>query len=382
MDRENKEIKTAVKDVADSGSFALPTQIVRAVSAILFLLVSSICINFTQLIGYPIKFISPNIYHAWIDLTKQSFGIYLTAANQLYTPAEVTITGDKSMQGKFTKDSDDNLFTHFGDKAVLISNHQLYVDWIYMWWIAFTAKTHGGIFIILKASLKWVPIWGWGMQFFRFIFLSRKWANDEKVLENGLQVIQNDKQWPTWLILFPEGTTMSKDGVSKTQVYGKKMDLEIPKHVMLPRSRGLRYSLLGLKGSKMEYLYDATIHYGGVPPGQYGEDYYTLKAMFLKGQYPKHLNIYWRRWAISEIPYEDEKEFEKWIQDRWYEKDELMDKFINEGKWSDEEEIEPLTVKVKLRSWIELLQVFSVPLNILLIGSLLYNHLLPLFQSL
>jgi 1-acyl-sn-glycerol-3-phosphate acyltransferase len=42
------------------------------------------------------------------------------------------------------------------------------------------------LIIVLKASLKWVPIVGPAMQIFRFIFMQRNWAADQKNL--GLQL--------------------------------------------------------------------------------------------------------------------------------------------------------------------------------------------------
>lgn len=325
---------------------------------------------------------APEIYRVWIDVTKQSFAIVLTAENQFFTPTLATMHGDKELEGVFKLNTDGTLKTEFNDRTILVANHQLYSDWVYMWWIAFTNQLHGAIYIVLKASLKRLPIFGWGMQNYRFIFLSRKWQNDEQVLKDGLEPIATDKNWPAWLLLFPEGTTMSKDGYSKTVAYAKKSDVEVPKHVLLPRSKGLRHSLLELGGS-IDYLYDATIHYSGMQEGVYGEDYYTLRTMYLRGNYPDSINIYWRRYKVSEIPYNDEKEFESWIQQRWYEKDELLDRMIKTGSFVDPEStttptMEKISAPVKLNSPGQLFQIFSVPLNVILISHLLWNHLLPL----
>jgi lysocardiolipin and lysophospholipid acyltransferase len=322
------------------------------------------------------------VYRAWIDITKQSFGILLTAENQFFTPTLATMHGDKELDGVFRINQDGTLKTEFGDRAVLMANHQLYSDWVYMWWIAFTNRLHGAIYIVLKASLKKLPIFGWGMQNYRFIFLSRKWQADEKVLKDGLGAIAREKQWPAWLLLFPEGTTMSRNGYDKTVAYAKKTDTAVPKHVLLPRSKGLRYSLKELAGS-VDYLYDATIHYSGMQEGTYGEDYYTLRTMYLRGIYPDQINMYWRRYKVSDIPYDDEEAFEKWIQERWFEKDELLDRMINTGSFLEPDTpsnstMSKVTVPVKLNSPLQLFQIFSVPLNVLLLGHLVWNHLLPL----
>jgi 1-acyl-sn-glycerol-3-phosphate acyltransferase len=41
---------------------------------------------------------------------------------------------------------------------------------------------HGHLYIILKESIKYIPILGTGMMFYGFIFLSRKWATDKRTL--------------------------------------------------------------------------------------------------------------------------------------------------------------------------------------------------------
>ena len=35
-------------------------------------------------------------------------------------------------------------------------------------WVSYTSNMHGAIYIILKDSLKWIPVIGWGMQFYGF----------------------------------------------------------------------------------------------------------------------------------------------------------------------------------------------------------------------
>ncbi len=38
---------------------------------------------------------------------------------------------------------------------------QMYLDWIYLWCLSYYANLSGGITIMAKASLKWIPILGW-----------------------------------------------------------------------------------------------------------------------------------------------------------------------------------------------------------------------------
>lgn len=45
--------------------------------------------------------------------------------------------------------------------------------------LLYFAQLHSSIIIVLKASLKWVPIVGPAMQMFRFIFMQRNWNTDK-----------------------------------------------------------------------------------------------------------------------------------------------------------------------------------------------------------
>ena len=45
--------------------------------------------------------------------------------------------------------------------AILIANHQTFADWWYMWCWAYTKNQHDSFKIILKHSLKNIPVWGW-----------------------------------------------------------------------------------------------------------------------------------------------------------------------------------------------------------------------------
>ena len=65
------------------------------------------------------------------------------------------------------------------------------------------------------------------------------------------------------LLLFPEGTNMSRNARATSQKWSKKSGIPDLKHVLLPRSRGLQCCLKGLSGSA-EWLYDCTVAYDGI----------------------------------------------------------------------------------------------------------------------
>lgn len=57
----------------------------------------------------------------------------------------------------------------FQPNSVLISNHQIYTDWLYLWFLTYTSKFGNSVFIILK-DLSKIPVLGYGMKNYNFYF--------------------------------------------------------------------------------------------------------------------------------------------------------------------------------------------------------------------
>jgi len=132
---------------------------------------------------------------------------------------------------------------------------------------------HGHIYIILKESLKHIPVVGWGMRFYSFIFMSRKMSTDQPRLAHRLQKLKEVHLGPMsgtsgfdpmWLLLFPEGTNASDNGRRKSAAWAEKQGIKDMEHVLLPRSTGTFFCLNELKGT-VDYVYDCTLAYEGVP---------------------------------------------------------------------------------------------------------------------
>jgi hypothetical protein len=247
----------------------------------------------------------------------------------------VRVSGDSSMVGQMTKKKDGSLQCNFADRMVLMANHQLYTDWLYLWWIAYTNSMHGFIYIILKESLRNIPIIGWSAQFYNFIFLARNWEEDQRTFKKHLGKL-NKPNDPMWLIIFPEGTNLSATTREKSKKWAEKNNLQDMKHQLLPRSTGLRFCLNELQDTT-KWLYDCTIAYEGVPPGQFGQDIFTLRSTFFEGRPPKSVNMHWRRFHIDDIPIQNTKAFEVWLRNRWREKDYMLEYFNRNNRFPAED---------------------------------------------
>lgn len=114
---------------------------------------------------------------------------------------------------------------------------------------------------------------GWSMWFSDYIFLERSWAKDESTLEVSLYACNNsslsilahlfpffsnirgfllqssfqslmDFPMPFWLALFVEGTRFTQQKLLASQEYAASRGLPVPKNVLIPRTKVIKYSSL------------------------------------------------------------------------------------------------------------------------------------------
>lgn len=383
------------EDLLGAPRFGVFMQLLRIVGFGIYFFGSCIFIHFAQLLGAPLYFYSKDWFYAYMALTKQYFGLLVTTMTQWWSPTLVRVSGDKSMAGLLKQDGDGMLSIDFGERIVLMSNHQIYTDWLYLWWIAYTntPPTHGHIYIILKESLKYVPLVGPAMMFYGFVFMARKWATDQQRLRYRLQKLNSQFSGPLtsaqaaqqldpmWLLIFPEGTNLSANTRAHSQKFADKSGIQDMRHLLLPRSTGLQFCLQELKDT-VGYVYDCTIAYEPIPAGSYGQDIFTLRSVYFQGRPPTSVNMHWRRFAIKDIPYGDKDAMHEWTMQRWREKDDLIETFLKEGKFpADVEAVEIegaprekgfrgryINTEVRPRSPFEFLAIFMPVLTVGLVG--------------
>ncbi|KAL8729355.1 MAG: hypothetical protein Q9181_005031 [Wetmoreana brouardii] len=369
-------------------------QALRLLASLTWTLVVIVSVHATQLLGSPLYVISKDYYYAYMALTKQSFGIFIITITQWFSPNTIRVSGDASVRGQLISTKDGRLETRFPERLVMIANHQLYSDWLYLWWIAYTSRMHGHVFIILKESLKYVPLIGPGMMFYGFIFMARSWVKDRPRLQHRLRKLAKSRHGgpmsgqrggesldPMWLMIYPEGTNLSGNTRKGSAKWADKQGIKDFEHVLLPRSTGLLYCLQELSGT-VEWIYDCTVAYEGIPRGAYGQDIFTLRSTYFQGRPPKSVNMYWRRFPVSSIPLptssnpspQESEAFSNWLLARWKEKEALLEGYAQNGRFPADEghdsESEPglgmvegagfVETEVKLAGWYEILQIFSV----------------------
>ncbi|KAJ1932492.1 hypothetical protein EC988_009439, partial [Linderina pennispora] len=204
-------------------------------------------INTCQLLVCPwLKKLAPVLDRRFNQQAERWFCTVLLASTELWAPTKLVLTGDSDLLPNGIT-AGRSWFTAT-EGCMLISNHQTYFDWIIIWILSYMEKCDGFIKIILKGELKHVPIFGWGMQFLDFIFLKRKWAEDQLTLTEHMQrIVAHDD--PAWLLIFPEGTVVCKNRIEISNAYAKKMGLRKPANTLLPRAHGSHFCLEQLRGN-------------------------------------------------------------------------------------------------------------------------------------
>ncbi|MBW0501619.1 hypothetical protein O181_041334 [Austropuccinia psidii MF-1] len=337
----------------------------------IYFFVCIVTLHVTQLVVFPFVFCSHNLAQISLKynrLAKETFTIILVSITQIFGPTNLVITTDSNLDlGKLIKlDSNGKIKSiQLPRRSVIVANHQIYADWLYIWCLAYLANLHGSLVIILKASLKWVPIVGPAMQLFSFIFLNRSWSSDKSSLSEQLDkladqatrqdAIQSQSLDKLALLIFPEGTLVSPATRPLSKKYADKFGYSDLRHCLLPRSTGSLFCIRALSRKVPDLkLIDLTIGYPGIPPDGYGQDYYTLQSIFGYGHPPPEVHIHLRIIPVSEIPigtshlqqassdhealggmvdstYEEVQEFDQWLREHWAKKDDMLAKFYKDG---------------------------------------------------
>jgi 1-acyl-sn-glycerol-3-phosphate acyltransferase len=204
------------------------------------------------------------------------------------------------------------------ENALLIANHQQMPDIPAIMKFCKTKDRLGDMKYFVKKQLKKVPGMGWGMQFLDCLFIDRDWASDREQIRNTFDRLVSGKV-PVHLVSFVEGTRLTLPKLEAAQAYARESGLPIPRHTLVPRSKGFAASVGGLR-SHIGAVYDLTIAYEkGVP---------TL-WQYIKGLV-RRIHVHVRRFPIHDMP-STENELRTWLLTRWEEKNDLLDHYYATG---------------------------------------------------
>ena len=163
------------------------------------------------------------------------------------------------------------------------------------------------------------------MQASHFIFITRKWAEDEKILSDNLAYFTS-RGYPLQLLFFPEGTDLSHSNREKSHKFSEENGLPKYDYVLQPRTKGFIHCLQELrKGSIPPSIIDISVGYIGTIPQN--------EVSIVTGDLPREIHFHANVIPPSDIP-SDPSQLPDWLAQRWREKEERLKRFYEERKFS------------------------------------------------
>ncbi|KAH9257742.1 hypothetical protein BASA81_004208 [Batrachochytrium salamandrivorans] len=220
---------------------------------------------------------------------------------------------------------------------VLIANHATDVDWIYLWMLAQTSQQSGHVKIILKESIRQVPIFGTMMHLLDFIWIKRNWDEDEESITTKLDLLTSDGEQPLWLFIFPEGMTVNVKSLEKSKSFASSQNRPQLDYTLLPRTKGVEGILNSLRG---DYdVYDLTMNFTGysgeIPTWDMG--YERNRDFIIPNVYKLFLGMEVGECHIDIVNLgmikANEQALEQLLDSRWKRKDQLQHEFVQNQCW-------------------------------------------------
>lgn len=212
-------------------------------------------------------------------------------------------------------------------RCIVLSNHLTNYDWIYVLVILNKLGMYREVTIILKESLKNLPIYGYGMRVFGYIFLERKWNVDQEILKRGLKQLKEKNSF--YLLIFPEGTIIDSETHKKSKKFCTTNNITIhnkpfnPENVILPRKTGYDMIFDNLK-DKIDGIIDITLITN--PYTKYPSEIYDAKDVFVK----RSCNVNFS--ALIEVYDTADVQKKDWLYELYKEKDELLSEYKDNKK--------------------------------------------------
>ncbi|KAJ3344912.1 hypothetical protein HDU83_004613 [Entophlyctis luteolus] len=289
----------------------------------------------------PLRLARHSYYRACVRQIQRAIGSLVVIVVALFLPgSRLVLTGDFDRMRPYRK-------------QIVISNHQIYPDWIYLWMLAWTRNCHADFRAVAMKALGDLPLFGLLLKTWQFILVHRNREKDTQIIEKDLQLVKNsDYELPLWLVIFPEGGLNWSGGVEKSKKYAEKMGISPhPKYVILPKSMGLFLAIKNLD-PLVKDVFDVTIAYEGLDGKKIPYDTYLPEIVFFDGVYPRNVHMHVRRFSVANIPgfkpddilHDETKRlelFSDWLHSVWMEKDARMALFYQYGELSLEDADEP-----------------------------------------
>lgn len=166
------------------------------------------------------------------------------------------------------------------------------------------------------------------MQMSCFLFIERNWEVDKLEFRDKLYYF-NAINYPVQLLLFPEGGDFTPRVKKLSDKFAKDNNLPLYKYCFHPRTTGFKYAINALRDGGLDAVYDLTVAYPDVLP--------KTEVDLVKGFIPKEVHFHVKKYDDEEVPQEQDG-LEKWLRDRWTEKEERLKNFYTHREFRESSE--------------------------------------------
>uniref|UniRef100_A0A915PEV6 Phospholipid/glycerol acyltransferase domain-containing protein n=1 Tax=Setaria digitata TaxID=48799 RepID=A0A915PEV6_9BILA len=260
----------------------------------------------------PLMFLNHSLWRRTVDRLIGFWMFMPCGLIEVFFGAHITVSGVK---------------IDHGEPALIIMNHRTCLDWLFFWnaliridpWLLTSQK------ISLKAIVKHLPGAGWAMAMNAYLFLTRRFENDQAHIEAMIDYYANSKH-AYQLLLFPEGTDKDYRATERSRQFALKRGLVHYNYVLHPRTTGFKVILRKMR--QVEYvktIYDVTVAYADAIVQSEFE-------LFSNGSCPKNIHFYVSKVDASSLPKKDDELIAQWLINRWKGKEEKLTKFYHSNE--------------------------------------------------
>lgn len=198
---------------------------------------------------------------------------------------------------------------------IVIANHVSTFDFFFI--ISILKKYNiDNYSFLFKSGARYLPGIGFSIYVDTDIIVNKKWEDDETLIIKQIDNIKlNGKK--ELIIIFPEGTRITKEKIINSQKYSKENNLPVYDYLQTPRYKGLWLLINHLdKNNKLGKIWDLTF----IRPNYLEESTYA-SDMLTKPM--GDMYIYFRELKLSD-GYQDVNIFKLWLYKQWTIKDNII----------------------------------------------------------
>ncbi|TBU05033.1 acyltransferase [Hamiltosporidium tvaerminnensis] len=204
------------------------------------------------------------------------------------------------------------------ENCIVVSNHIGAFDFLLINEVARKKKMLKNVKFIIKKSMKWVPIFGWGLICLNFVFVERNFLKDKLNILKWTKNVKKNKI-PFWIVIYPEGSRFTDAVKNHSDKFCIENGIEPLKNVIYPKTKGFNLICNELR-NYVDTIIDLTVEYS-----ESGNKNVPTLSTVLFGRTNGTVRIKSKVCKIKDI-----ENYDQFIVERFRKKDLIISKWKNE----------------------------------------------------